>query len=195
MRLDGARRCSDMHAHMPPCNTPWGRPPPCHIPATVRAAAVRQLWDVYGASVWAIPRHLAMHRCSPAHVTHSRTRSVDTNTLAAEAAFGAIGGLIGAVLTTPADVVTTRIMTESEECARKELEHRRIGAHVPLRPPHARKQTTELGQTIGQTTAWSDHRPDHRLVWPMCRSALLALARPRPAVRSLARVWAAASRN
>merc|ERR1719498_548793 len=38
----------------------------------------------------------------------------DTNSLQAEAAFGAIGGLIGAVLTTPADVITTRIMTQQE---------------------------------------------------------------------------------
>ena len=37
------------------------------------------------------------------------------NGLPAEAAFGAIGGLIGAVITTPADVVTTRIMTRGGE--------------------------------------------------------------------------------
>ena len=38
----------------------------------------------------------------------------DVNSLQAEAAFGALGGLVGAVLTTPADVVTTRIMTSEE---------------------------------------------------------------------------------
>ena len=36
------------------------------------------------------------------------------NTLQAEAAFGAIGGWVGSVVTTPADVVTTTIMTRSE---------------------------------------------------------------------------------
>jgi hypothetical protein len=40
---------------------------------------------------------------------------VDVNTLAAEVVLGAIGGGIGAILSTPPDVVTTRILTQESD--------------------------------------------------------------------------------
>lgn len=41
--------------------------------------------------------------------------SWDVSSLQAEAVLGALGGGIGALLTTPTDVVTTRIITQSVE--------------------------------------------------------------------------------
>jgi len=79
---------------------------------TVRAWSSSLLRDVPMGAI-----QIAIFEYLKAYLIQSPDISVDTNTLAAEAAFGAIGGLIGAVLTTPADVVTTRIMTESEEAA------------------------------------------------------------------------------
>jgi len=38
--------------------------------------------------------------------------NIDTDTIYAEAFLGAIGGLIGAVVSAPADVVVTRIITQ-----------------------------------------------------------------------------------
>mmetsp|Transcript_20781 Transcript_20781/g.64198 ORF Transcript_20781/g.64198 Transcript_20781/m.64198 type:complete len:663 (+) Transcript_20781:107-2095(+) len=44
--------------------------------------------------------------------------SIDVNTLAAEAALGSLGGLIGALVTTPFDVATTRIITATDDDSR-----------------------------------------------------------------------------
>ena len=43
--------------------------------------------------------------------------SLDVNSRAAEAALGAFGGAIGALVTTPPDVITTRIITQAESGA------------------------------------------------------------------------------
>lgn len=45
------------------------------------------------------------------YILNSPTISFDVNTLSAEAAIGAIGGLMGAWVTTPTDIATTRIIT------------------------------------------------------------------------------------
>jgi len=47
-------------------------------------------------------------------LVQSPSINVDVNTLQAEAALGALGGFVGSALTTPADVVTTQIMTRAE---------------------------------------------------------------------------------
>ena len=52
---------------------------------------------------------------TPSHVPRSLLADVNVNTLQAEALLGALGGLIGALVTTPADVVTTQILVSSEE--------------------------------------------------------------------------------
>ena len=57
---------------------------------------------------------IAIFEGAKAYAIQSPSIKFDTNTLLAEAAFGALGGLIGAIVTTPADVVTTRIITRQE---------------------------------------------------------------------------------
>ena len=70
---------------------------------TVRAWASSLLRDVPMGAV-----QIAIFEVLKAYVIQRPDISFDTNTLQAEAAFGAIGGFIGAVITTPADVVTVR---------------------------------------------------------------------------------------
>ena len=53
---------------------------------------------------------IAVFELAKAYCITNPDFSANVNTLPAEAAFGALGGLVGAVLTAPADVVTTRII-------------------------------------------------------------------------------------
>jgi len=57
---------------------------------------------------------IAIFESLKVYVVQSPEIVFNVNTLPAEASFGAIGGLVGAALTTPADVVTTQIMTRTE---------------------------------------------------------------------------------
>ena len=78
-----------------------------------------QLLTAWSSSLWRdVPMgavQIAVFELAKAYCINSPEFAANVNTLPAEAAFGALGGLIGAVLTTPADVVTTRIITASEE--------------------------------------------------------------------------------
>ena len=68
-----------------------------------------------GADTWPLPLlQIAVFELLKAFVITSPNFGANVNTLQAEAAFGAIGGLVGAVITTPADVITTRIITSDE---------------------------------------------------------------------------------
>ena len=62
---------------------------------------------------WGAPQ-IALFESLKSLIVQSPDFNFDVNTLQAEAAFGAIGGWVGSVVTTPADVVTTTIMTRSE---------------------------------------------------------------------------------
>mmetsp|Transcript_19723 Transcript_19723/g.63408 ORF Transcript_19723/g.63408 Transcript_19723/m.63408 type:complete len:678 (+) Transcript_19723:70-2103(+) len=55
------------------------------------------------------------------YILNSPGISIDVNTLGAEAAIGALGGLAGALVTTPFDVATTRIITQSDDDSRDAL--------------------------------------------------------------------------
>lgn len=57
---------------------------------------------------------IAIFESLKAFLVQSADFDFDVNTLQAEAVLGALGGFAGSVLTTPADVVTTQIMTRSE---------------------------------------------------------------------------------
>jgi len=57
---------------------------------------------------------IAIFESLKVYVVQSPEIVFNVNTLPVEASFGAIGGLVGAALTTPADVVTTQIMTRTE---------------------------------------------------------------------------------
>jgi len=78
-----------------------------------------QLLTAWSSSLWRdVPMgavQIAVFELAKAYCINSPAFGANVNTLPAEAAFGALGGLVGAVLTTPADVVTTRIITASEE--------------------------------------------------------------------------------
>ena len=76
---------------------------------TVRAWASSLLRDVPMGAV-----QIAIFELLKAYLIQSPEFDFDTNSLQAEAAFGSIGGVIGALLTTPADVVTIRILTSQE---------------------------------------------------------------------------------
>ena len=77
-----------------------------------------QLLTAWSSSLWRdVPMgavQIAVFELAKAYCINSPEFGANVNTLPAEAAFGALGGLVGAVLTTPADVVTTRIITASE---------------------------------------------------------------------------------
>jgi len=55
---------------------------------------------------------------------------VDVNTLAAEVVLGTIGGAIGALLTTPPDVITTRILTQTVDACDKPVGFSEMGSKV-----------------------------------------------------------------
>ena len=78
-----------------------------------------QLFTAWSSSLWRdVPMgavQIAVFELAKAYCINSPEFGANINSLPAEAAFGALGGLVGAVLTTPADVVTTRIITASEE--------------------------------------------------------------------------------
>jgi len=74
----------------------------------------------------------------------------DTNSLQAEAAFGAIGGLVGALVTNPADVVTTRIITRMEEACSADASVTPIGPIETAREIYA--EAGLAGFTNGATT-------------------------------------------
>jgi solute carrier family 25 S-adenosylmethionine transporter 26 len=90
---------------------------------TVRAWASSLLRDVPMGAV-----QIAIFEVLKAYVIQRPDISFDTNTLQAEAAFGAIGGFIGAVITTPADVVTVRIMTRQQPQGRQSANEAPVGA-------------------------------------------------------------------
>ena len=78
-----------------------------------------QLFTAWSSSLWRdVPMgavQIAVFELLKAYCVNSPAFGANVNTLPAEAAFGALGGLVGAILTTPADVVTTRIITASEQ--------------------------------------------------------------------------------
>ena len=79
---------------------------------TLRAWGSSLLRDVPMGAI-----QIAIFEVLKAYVIQSPTVNFDTNTLGAEALFGASGGLIGALVTTPFDVITTRIMTAETDSA------------------------------------------------------------------------------
>lgn len=83
---------------------------------------------------------IAIFESIKAFLIQSPDFDLDVNTLQAEAAFGALGGLVGALLTTPADVVTTRILTrlEGDGSASAEIEEP-IGALATAREIYAQE--------------------------------------------------------
>ena len=82
-------------------------------------AKPRQLLTAWSSSLWRdVPMgavQIAVFELLKAYCINDPAFGANVNTLPAEAAFGALGGLVGAILTTPADVVTTRIITASEQ--------------------------------------------------------------------------------
>jgi len=78
-----------------------------------------QLLTAWSSSLWRdVPMgavQIAVFELLKAYCINDPAFGANVNTLPAEAAFGALGGLVGAILTTPADVVTTRIITASEQ--------------------------------------------------------------------------------
>lgn len=57
---------------------------------------------------------IAIFECVKTFILNSPAIEIDVNTLQAEAAIGALGGLVGAYVTTPTDVLTTRIITDAD---------------------------------------------------------------------------------
>ena len=83
---------------------------------------------------------IAIFESIKAFLIQSPDFDLDVNTLQAEAAFGALGGLVGALLTTPADVVTTRILTRREGDGRASAEvEEPIGALATARESYAQE--------------------------------------------------------
>ena len=59
---------------------------------------------------------LALFESVKSFVINSRDIDFDVNTLIAEAIFGSIGGAVGALISTPGDIVTIQMMASLENC-------------------------------------------------------------------------------
>ena len=95
-----------------------------------------QLLTAWSSSLWRdVPMgavQIAVFELAKAYCITNPDFSANVNTLPAEAAFGALGGLVGAVLTAPADVVTTRIITASEEQGDSEDDEAAVGGALEV---------------------------------------------------------------